>query len=382
MQSRYLWGYEVLGVFFITLAIWKLIDFFYLPSAKNGLTASLFLGLYLIAHGYIIPFIPSLLLTTALFNNKNGGTLIYRLYHGIALLFKRLVWVLPVLLFPFYSSSILHTFRKQTRLGFFLKYHLAGFIENIGIILTALILYSLFAVIFYKKLRENKIILFMGIGIFYLLPLLFGTPAGITISRGYMLISAYFLVLCAIIVFDKLFERNRRRAFILFIFCFAITLWGTINSIFFYGRLIDLSGIKIERGDTREYGIKAAAYIIRKYIPSNTNVLFIHRSIEPTNAFYYFKTPKYSSFDLTPESAYSFFLEKRDICDVVIAGGDEHGFVDRYKRFTKKTVIYNKNSPLIWIYTTSNLKIPIIKTEVSELNRAFDKEYSWRVSLF
>jgi len=382
MQSRYLWGYEVLGVFFITLAIWKLIDFFYLPTIKNGLTASLFLGLYLIAHGYIIPFMPSLLLTAALFNNKSEGPLVYRCYQGITLLLKKFVWAIPVLLWPIYSSSISHTFRKQTKLGFFLKEHLAGFIENTGIILAVLILYSLFTVIFCKKSRENKTILFMGIGTFYLLPFLFGTPTGITITRGYMLIGTYFLLLCAITVFDKLFEKNRRIAFILFIFCFATTLWGTVNSIFFYGRLIDLSGIKIERGDTREYGIKACAYIARKYLPSYANVLFLHRSIEPTNAFYYFKNTKYSRFDLTPESAYNFFLEKRDICDAVIAGGEEQGFVDSYKRFTKKTVIYNKNSPSIWIFTTSDFEIPIIKAEVSELNRAFDQEYSWRVSLF
>jgi len=381
MQSRYLWGYEILGVFFITLALWKLIDFFYLPSTKNGLTASFFLGLYLIAHGYIIPVIPSLLLTAALFNNEKKGGLLHRFYYGITLLFKKLVWAFPVLLFPVYSSSISHTFRKQTRLGFFLKDHLAGFIENTGIILAAFILYSLLAVIFCKKLRDNKTILFTGIGLFYLLPFFFGTPPGITIARGYMLISAYFLALCAIMVFDKLFEKKRGIALILFIFVFAATLWGTINSVFFYGRLLDLSGIKIERGDTREYGIKACAYIVRKYLPSYVNVLFIHRSIEPTNAFYYFKNTKYSRFDLTPEGAYNFFLEKRDICDVVIAGGDELGFIDNDKRFTKKTVIYNKNSPLIWIFTTSDFNIPILNTEVSQLNRAFDKEYSWRVSL-
>ena len=41
MQSRYLWGYEVLGTFFLTIAIWVLLLYFENPTKKNGFFVSL-----------------------------------------------------------------------------------------------------------------------------------------------------------------------------------------------------------------------------------------------------------------------------------------------------------------------------------------------------
>ena len=96
-QSRFLYGHEVVGVFFITLAIWALVNFFSKPSIKGGLISSLFIGLYLISHGYILSFFLCLLyiiffympsgVKTDIFNNvqKNKKNLIYTAILCIAL---------------------------------------------------------------------------------------------------------------------------------------------------------------------------------------------------------------------------------------------------------------------------------------------------------
>ena len=60
MRSRFSWGYEVLGVFFCTIALWALLRFWQAPNRKSGVLASLAIGLYLVSHGFhptLFPFI-------------------------------------------------------------------------------------------------------------------------------------------------------------------------------------------------------------------------------------------------------------------------------------------------------------------------------------
>lgn len=77
--SRYLWGHEVLGVFFVTLAVWKLIDFLESPTIKTGFVASLFLGLYQISHGYILPFSPCIICIIVLYSPNKREKILSRL---------------------------------------------------------------------------------------------------------------------------------------------------------------------------------------------------------------------------------------------------------------------------------------------------------------
>ena len=126
-ESRYLWGYEVLGVFFVTLAIWRLIDFFEKPTAKSGLLASMFSGLYVISHGYIIPFIPSLLSIILLFAPSKKSGIVFRFNTGMKLCSQYLVWVFPLLFLPLCVYPLRHSLRKPTRLGFYLTRPLSRF---------------------------------------------------------------------------------------------------------------------------------------------------------------------------------------------------------------------------------------------------------------
>ena len=50
MQSRYLYGYEVFGVFFLTLFLWKFFAYLKAPSIRTGLRASAYFALYLASH--------------------------------------------------------------------------------------------------------------------------------------------------------------------------------------------------------------------------------------------------------------------------------------------------------------------------------------------
>jgi hypothetical protein len=197
-------------VLFFTLAIWALLDFFRDPTRMSGLKASLFCGLYLISHGYIIPFIPCLIALTFLFADSDEQELgfLTKPCTGIRLLAREMIWFFPYLFFPLYYYPLLHTFNKAVWLGFFAFDHLPGFIDNIGYPLTLLILFSVASSIAIKKTRLRQTLLFTICGAFYLAPLFFGTPPGITVVRGYMLLGTYSWLLCALGVLDALLAKK------------------------------------------------------------------------------------------------------------------------------------------------------------------------------
>ena len=311
-ESRYLWGYEVLGVFFVTLAIWKLIDFFEAPALRTGLVASAFSGLYLISHGYILPFIPSLISLILLFVQSEKNDLLGRLAAGIRLCARHFVWLFPLLFFPLCIWPLGHSLLKPTRLGFYVAEHLPGFIENTGYFLTSAIFAAVVVGLFANRARLKAVLLCMSCGAAYLAPLFMGTPSGITVIRGYMLMGTFFLVLCAAIVFDRaITARAIKRVSIAAVSAvFFLTSWGTIESIFGRDAWLDPSGVKVGRGEVSpDFGSKAGGFLVRKYVKDSHKVLAISGSVEPPVLFYYFGRSQYSFFDLPSEQAVGKFYE-------------------------------------------------------------------------
>lgn len=269
MLSRYMWSGEILGTFFITLAIWAVLNFFDSPTAKNGITASWFLGLYLISHGYIVPFIPCLITMVVLFSGYQHGAIAQRFIQGYRLLITKWVFLFPILFISFYAGALLHTLEKKTRLGFFLPNHIFGLISNVGALLFLAFIFSVILIILIKKFRSRNSLLFFIFGISYLAPLFFLTPPGITLVRGYTLIGIYFFVLLTAVLLDQMVKLKlyRKLIMILTCVCFFFTLYGTMNSIFGHDKWFNLTLVRRGWGGTEDPGTKAAGYLIRKYIP-------------------------------------------------------------------------------------------------------------------
>lgn len=382
MQSRYLWGYEVFGVFFGTIVLWSLLDFFDRPTIKTGLVASLCSGLYLISHGYIIPFIPCLASITVLFTPSERESALYKLGRGIKLLATKLVWLFPLLSLPLCYSSILHGLQKPTQIGFFLLNHISGFVENTGVLLALCLLASVLMGTIYEKTRSRESLLLTTWGLLYLAPLFFGTPPGVTVVRGYMLLGTFFLVLCAALVLDKLAKEHKRWIVILVSLCFLTTLWGTVESIFGRDQWIDPSCVKIERGGIPpDPGSKAAGYLVRNHVPPAAQVLAIHRAVEPPNLLYYFGRTEYAYYDLSLEQSIDTFWQTKDRVDIVICDKDQLPAVEADGSFVERMVIFSENVPRLWIYARPDVEIPSVHADVVALNQAFDKEYSQYMTL-
>ena len=383
-QSRFLWGHEVLGTFFVTLAVWKLVDFCEKPNLKTGLLASIFSGLYLISHGYIIPFVACLISIMLLFPRNEKYGLLKRLITAVKLTLRHFVWVFPLLLSPLCIYPIGHALRKRSQLGLYIQDHMPGFIENTGYLLAGVLFTAVVISFLSNRIRSEYTVLFTVCGTAYLAPLFLGTPPGVTVVRLYMVIGTYFFVLCTAIVVDKLVSVKpfSRRVVSVASVCFFLTLWGTVETIFGRDELFDPNGVKIKQGGIPpDPGSKAAGFLIRKYLKTSEKVLAIHGAVEPPNLFYYFARSEYSFFDLSREQALEKFYKLKDHVDVVVCDESHASAVERDGKFQRRAVIMSEGNPAMLIYAKAHVEMPIVNTDVRELNRLFDKEYAWKVSL-
>jgi hypothetical protein len=384
MQSRYTWGYEVLGVFFVTLAIWALLNFFEDPRLTSGLTASLFCGLYLISHGYILPFIPCVIIMMFMFASSSGQSpqVLSRLHTGIRIVVRDKVYLFPLLFLPMLCSPFLHTLRKPTQLGFFLFDHLPGFINNIGIPLALLMFFSVVVGIFVKQIRSKQSLLFFICGAAYLAPLFFGSPSGITVVRGYMLMGGYFWLLAMLVVMDSLLARNKALIMAIFSLCLILTLYGTVESIFGRDQWFDPTYVKGERGGLPpDPGTKAAGYFLRKYALPSHKVLALHRNVEPPNLVYYFERGKHAYYDLSLEETIVYYLEMREAVDIVICESAHLPYLEADGRFTRRLEILSEGVPRMWIYARPNVELPTLQVDASEINSRFDEAYPLYITL-
>jgi hypothetical protein len=382
MQSRYMWGYEVLGVFFVTIAIWSLVVFIKNPSRKNGLRTSFLNALYLVSHGYILPYVFCVFFIILFYIDGGSGTVTERLKKGLSIFINKLVWVFPIIFLAFYHGHILHSLRKETELGFYFLDHLVGFVSNIGIFLFVLLLTSFFGIIvFCKKRFYREPVLFLICGSAYLLPIFLLTPPGITIVRGYMLLGIYFILLGAIFFLDLLITKYKKIVLLVCALCFIITSWSTFESIFLLDKHNDPNFVKIERGTTQDVGTKTAGYLIRKYVNQDVPVLSVHKSVERGIFYYYFGRWGGSFTDFDHIMYVEMFNKLKDEAEVVISDKEMLGVIRKEERFIEKIKINSKGETVIWIFAKESINLPKTIVDAEEYNKKFDQEFAPKISL-
>jgi len=382
MQSRYLWGYEVLAAFFVTAAVWALLGFLESPSPARAAAASACSALYLASHNYIMPFafcVPAL----AAFCTEGGREAVARrLGRGLHLLVSRFVWAGPLACLFIYRHALAHGLTKAVRPGFYLD-HLAGFVGDTGWPLALLCTGAAAASFALRGRACREAFLLASCGTFYLAPLFFLAPPGLTVVRGYMLVGIMFWLLCAAVVFDRLIQRCPRATVVAGTVILAATAWGTIESVFFVDHLLDPTCATLERGGLApDPGTKAAGYLVQKYVPSSATVLAVHRAVEPPNLFYYLRRERYAYYDLAPSESVAKLRAMKDRADVIVCEADQVGVVEADGRFPRKAVLLSEGQPRMWLFARPHVGLPAMQADVGSLNRAFDREFSWRVRLW
>ncbi len=377
-QSRYLWGYEVFGVMFLTLALWKLLDFFDNPNKKTGIIASLFSGLYIISHGYFVPFAPLLLVLVFMYSPDADSGFFKRLWSGLEMYFRNYAWLFMVLFLPFTARPIIHMLNKKTNPGFYVFDHLPDFVSSAGIafsvFIAAAILYSIF-----RKGRGPKEPVFLFVaGLLYMAPLIFGTPKGVTVVKGYMLVGIFCFMVASLRELDKLLSSDTKAVNVIVAAAFILTLWGGVESLFFRDRLVDPSLVVQGRGKIYDPGTKAAGYFFQKYVPSESSVLAMHQKIEEPNLYYYFRRKIFAYDDLTNMQTLQKLNELKDKVDVIICSKWQVPYIEKTGLFKKRVELTDKDEEFyIAIFAKGSIPLPELKDGFGKYNELFDREFAW-----
>lgn len=388
-HSRYLWGYEAIGAVCAVVAVAALIRFFARPDLRRGITSGLLCALYLVSHGYILPFFGVLLLVPALLCDLDEPNPLRRCGRGLKLYFTKGVFVPIVLAAPIYRYAIEHALEKRTRFGFYGLHYGGEVLQNLGLFLVVLVIVA--AIVFLvswrrsqsplPRDREGLVVLALGgIGVGYLLPIFLMTPPGITLTRNYLILGPMFLVLAAVAVFDRreLWGRGWARGMAALVT--LLTGWGSFESYYSLDSWIDPSMVRWERGALLpDPGSKALGYIVRTVLPADAKVLYIHRKMEPPNVGYYcgMERPGRSFYDRSLLRSRSDFERSEDWAEYVIADPQQVGFFEASNWRLLYTLTHGETRlAMVFGRSADSSVFDRLPTSFAELNRRFDHEFA------
>ena len=377
-QSRYLWGYEIFGILFATFAVWSLLVFYKNQSRKNAVIASALSGAYIISHGYFAPYAPVLLCIIYLYSPVTDSGFMVRMKEGLKLYFSRYLWAGMAVMLPFTTRPLIHMFAKKTRFGFYLFDHIPGYVYSTGLFLSLLLLPAIILYLFSRRVRSRQASVMLLAGFFFMAPIIFGTPAGITVANGYMLVSAVFFQYFMLMVLDRFVSHRRTVLFSILTVTILLTLWGDYQSIFLREKGMDPSLVRQQRGEIFDPGTKAAGYIVQKYVPASSAMYGMHQSIEEPNIYYYFRRKDYAFDDLTTEATVQKLAELKDRVDVVVCSIDQVKFVEATGLFERKVELTDGTGLYgMYIFTKPGVPVPVITGTFGKYNALFDREFSW-----
>jgi len=292
--------------------------------------------------------------------------------------------MLPLLAVFAYRHALAHAMGKPVRPGFYVLAHLPGFAGNLGWPLAAACVGAACAAFALRGAVRRPAALLSLCGACYLAPLAFLAPPGVTVvRRGYMLVGSYLWVLCAAVATGQMWRVRPRATAGVALAVLLATLWGTAESVFFFDRLADPAGVRAERGCLApDPGTKAAGWLVRKYVPRGATVLATHRAVEPPNLLYYFRRPGVAFYDLTPAQAAAMLRSMKGEADVVICEASQVALLRNDPAFPRRATLCWHGTPRMWLFARRWVPLPEGKADVSALNRAFDRDCAWRVSLW
>ncbi|MEO1170658.1 MAG: glycosyltransferase family 39 protein [Myxococcota bacterium] len=343
MQSRYLWGYEVFGVFFLCLALWALLNFLERPSHETSLTAGASVALYLVSHGFVVPFFPSVVALFLLIRGREAWSLVRT---------HRALWLLPAMYLPFLAPAIQHTSDKQAQAGFYLFRYLEPAVANLGVPIALVVVAG--------WTLGRKHLPLLTIALLYFAPLMFGARPGSTVARGYMLVGSYLLTFGALLNLDRLIGGWPKR--LGFAVLVALTGWGTVAAI----RGTDgVMAIRIERGGIpNNPGTKAAGLYVREHVGAEHRILAVGVPLEPPTVEYYLGREATSFYDLPPATLQSVLDREIDGHDVVLA--PNHLALPN----SFQVVAEFEGSDLV---VSSRVPLPSVRVSVAEADVRFDR---------
>lgn len=279
--SRYLGSAEVFGVAALSLALLTLIRFYEQPSGPRALGAGLASCLYLVSHGYIVPFFPLFVSVAWLYCGRDLG--------GVWRRFPT-VWILPLLYLPLGLPALERAAQPPGGLGWYFLDHVDGLLANVGLFLASAVGAALAVMVVHRLARRDPRIHVLLVGaVLYGAPLMLTAPTDMNAARGDLLITVFLAAMAAVVILDTVVTSDRMLTASLFTAVFGLTAWGTYESLFLRDGAYDPARVRATHGGVPpDPGTKAAGYYVRRYAPADATVAAVHPAISPATLRYYF----------------------------------------------------------------------------------------------
>jgi hypothetical protein len=398
---------QLIVAFFLNVVFVLFYLYYFETKQKKYLfLSSIALSLYIVSHNSFIGILPFVVYLPFVYGKK---TLKNKLNFTMRTLLDWRLFMLPILTLIFLfivhfgvvlTSGIVcydligHTFSgSKTSLGFYLFKSIPAIFADIGIVMSILLLVSLY-VGTRETIEMKKQAAIFILGVSYTVPYFILIPAGSTqiwaqIGHGLIWWVVYvgFLVPRIYSKIVNMKKAARTKIYNLFrLAFFAAIIVATLSTTFtqVYRQTLLFEDLKenpiLKNGVYKsDSGAKAAGYWIRTYTSSDS-VVFSDATggsgIEPPIGEYYFNRMMIGKNDAKLNESMGIFEENQEKIDIlVVRPENEDLFLNITNlKFYKALEIVDQNKPLLFIYSKDKYEFRI--EELSNYNLLFDKTYN------
>jgi hypothetical protein len=387
MQSRLALAHEVLAVFWLSIATLALLHLFERPSFLRGLLASFCCGVYLVSHHYVIPFAVYFLAICALSAAPGEKSLLESIRSGVATFLRNGGPLFPLLAIPVIYHSLGYTFvhrPPQPKLDFRPLDFVATLYQSAGDFVATALLIAIPVGLARTVGRSRALPFCVLTAAAYMAPLfLSDAPDHHEVSQ-YSIIGIHFMVVAAALALNTL---TPGRAVTLAFAAAGIALWVMTAAISVATVFVGLESsltVNLPKGMmTRDNGVKAAGYFIRRDVSPAARILSLHEDLSRYAAVYYLRGGVADGLyalngyadAATRAKLFHAFAEEADL---IVVGRQLADMVEGDGRFEQALVVRCDGEPCVWIFSRPGIEGPRGVVEAADYNDDFDREYAPR----
>lgn len=383
-QSRTPGNNVLTGLSVEVFAVYFIIKYFKNKNSKDGLWASLLVGLFISATNIFLLIIPLIIYI--------GYIYIRNIKELFKLIFRKETIIFPLLILGMYflafmylvihhldlSSNLFGKLITKPKAWNFYFMDLSGYyIENCGFVIFGLILLGICYGI-YKTIKLSKESIVFIWGFIFAFPFLFFTPPYATVVRATLSDSQMaFGMLGVLALYDasKTSIKIKKYAFsaiIAALFIFTLIFSCGFNYSLSYYRKLPLGAVRYL--NISESGAKACGFYVRENIGLDKKIF---TDLEPVLSHFYFgRTKVFAQYDAGPEDNLRYLKEIIKGIDIIsIKAEDENIYkpVLTDNKFEKIVIITSEGKPLRYIYSRERKNLVYLdnKETVNEFNKKY-----------
>ncbi len=380
--SRYMWGNDVFGNFFLHFALLGLISYFRSPSKKGGVLAGLAISMYLTSHVLIVPFFMLSAICLLLYTNQENRTSrLEALRDTLHRCVTNRLWLFPVLSIPLFVQALAHTYSEPKVPFVNILRNLQELLRGEGLFYALLIMLSVAWPFVQRRARTREQWLLWWTGVVYTVPLILTGNAAHCVFE-YLYIGSYFFLMHFLTVIDRLGRRARVTGIALTCAAIFLTMPAILANFYRFPASFNFAYVDVPRGQERpDCGVKAAAYIVRSESTRKYNIQALHPYVEPPVIEYYFLQQGIGYWDIDDERAVKAYKNSAHLSDLLLLSQWQRKAIDAEGLFCPWIGIEDMGAVQMYLYRNCSEKPIYRSVNAREYNMLFDQTFALKAWL-